>query len=132
MKRFKGWVYECEFCGKRNRSGGHMAKHEKHCTANPDRECRMCKVAAYVGDRDPSETTLAERIEALRSGGVGSLQDACNDCPACMLSAITLSGLNRYEEDGEGLPVQFNYKQAKEELFKEYNDGKAQDDYCYC
>lgn len=34
--------YECDFCGKKNYSKGAMNKHEKHCTCNPNRECRMC------------------------------------------------------------------------------------------
>lgn len=44
MKRVKKWVYYCEFCKKSGRSASHMAQHEKHCTANPDRECGMCEV----------------------------------------------------------------------------------------
>ena len=38
-------VYWCGFCKtKRGLSKYAMEKHEKHCTANPGRECRLCKL----------------------------------------------------------------------------------------
>jgi len=43
MKTVKKNVYYCDFCGKRGLSASHIAKHEKHCTVNPERECRLCK-----------------------------------------------------------------------------------------
>jgi len=35
--------YYCEHCGKGGGSAGHMRRHERTCTANPDRECEMCQ-----------------------------------------------------------------------------------------
>ena len=34
--------YNCDYCGKRGYSVGHMKTHEKRCTLNLARECRMC------------------------------------------------------------------------------------------
>jgi hypothetical protein len=42
MTKKQVWLYTCDHCGKYGRSGGHMARHEKSCTANPARICRMC------------------------------------------------------------------------------------------
>lgn len=42
MKRVLKYVYYCDHCNKRSLSGGHISTHEKHCTANPERECRIC------------------------------------------------------------------------------------------
>lgn len=36
--------YWCDFCNKSGLSASHMTKHEKHCTMNPNRECRCCKL----------------------------------------------------------------------------------------
>jgi hypothetical protein len=36
--------YWCDFCNKAGLSAGSMAKHEKHCTLNPDRSCRVCTI----------------------------------------------------------------------------------------
>ena len=35
-------VYYCDFCKKHGLSSYWIQKHEKHCTLNPNRECRMC------------------------------------------------------------------------------------------
>lgn len=45
MRRVKRWRYYCDFCKKVGGSAGHMKTHELHCTGNPDRICRMCKLA---------------------------------------------------------------------------------------
>ena len=34
--------YICDYCGKKQYASWAMKKHEKHCTMNPNRECRMC------------------------------------------------------------------------------------------
>lgn len=36
--------YWCDFCNKAGLQAGAMAKHEKHCTLNPDRSCRVCTI----------------------------------------------------------------------------------------
>ena len=42
MYKKKKWRYYCDFCKKAGGSAGAMAKHEKHCTNNPNRYCRLC------------------------------------------------------------------------------------------
>jgi len=43
MKTIKKNVYYCDYCGKHNLSASNISKHEKHCTANPERVCRLCE-----------------------------------------------------------------------------------------
>ena len=49
--------YICDFCGKKGLGAGHIKKHEKHCTMNPDRECRMCVLVS--GAQTPLKELLA-------------------------------------------------------------------------
>ena len=42
MKARQKWVYYCDFCKKKLMVRAAMERHEKHCTMNPDRVCRMC------------------------------------------------------------------------------------------
>ena len=98
-------VYYCEYCNKHSLRP--LIKHEKHCTANIDRECRMCDfeniVAApdikklikkfnsqfkvkthrfnYVSDYDEYET-VEEYPKA------NDILDSVNFCPACALTII--------------------------------------------
>ncbi len=57
MKVIKKNVYYCDFCNKRMLSAWSMAKHEKHCTANPNRECRLCK-------NNPDIKTFIEELKS--------------------------------------------------------------------
>lgn len=89
MRKKKVWRYYCEFCRKSGCSGGHIAKHERACTANPNRVCRMCKLvgatqkplaellAAFDGGQSPADTDSLRELESVAEG-----------CPACMLAAV--------------------------------------------
>jgi len=35
-------VYYCDFCKRHTLTINSMVKHEKHCTLNPNRICRVC------------------------------------------------------------------------------------------
>lgn len=98
--------YQCDFCRKKGYSAGHMAKHERHCTMNPGRDCRVCKMVGAVkrpiGDlvavlpvhsREYYEGLVEEdgviskgRAEVLLA--LPALREACSGCPACMLAAL--------------------------------------------
>ena len=42
MKTLLKKVYYCDFCKKKGMSASAMSVHEKHCTLNPNRQCRLC------------------------------------------------------------------------------------------
>ena len=129
MRREKRWRYYCEFCKKSGASGGHMSRHEKSCTLNPNRMCRMCEVA------DEAQPNMSDMIEALsvatvfekgetiedfdnfisytienEKEAVDKLCDVANGCPACMLAALRQHGTPFLFES-------FNFKEAKDEFW---------------
>ena len=74
--------YYCDFCRKGNGSPSHMRKHEKGCTARPDRQCGMCAVM------EEEQPNLSDLIPLALAGDVKALEAAAHGCPACMLAAI--------------------------------------------
>lgn len=96
-----------------------MRVHEKHCTMNPDRECRMCKMVSPGYERAdfqpaplhvliallPNRFSLVSKNHELQQAGVLTdtdgllksaipvLRKATGNCPACMLAAIRQAGI---------------------------------------
>jgi hypothetical protein len=112
--------YYCEFCGKSGGSASHMSRHEKYCTANPNRRCGMCDRA---GRNPPS---VADMVIALGDGdeaGLTLVQEMCEYCPACTLAAIRQSKLQSGpDEESDGFRVEFDFAKAKDEFWEEIND----------
>lgn len=124
MRRKRSWRYYCDFCKKSGGSASSLSVHERHCTMNPGRECRMCERPRRLRIRDVAEAIGA----ALRNsaGGLEELRSLAGDCPACMLSAIRLSGVQNDYWEGimEGLDVppcylssHFNFKEEKRRFY---------------
>lgn len=123
MKSAKRWRYYCDHCKKSGGSKYHMERHEKVCTRNPDRSCRMCR---YLID-EPTPN-LKEMINIVNKGVDdfdwidGALEKTTEDvlkklkeitkCPACRLAAIC--------QAKEGEIIQFNYKKEKEEFWRDH------------
>lgn len=102
MKRLKRWRYYCEYCKKSGSSGGHIARHEKSCTMNPDRICKFCK---HIGVEQPSMIDMLKILQIAKikededrygitftieneKEAIEKLREVANNCPACMLAAI--------------------------------------------
>lgn len=92
--------YYCDHCKKSGGSKSHMVKHERGCTANPNRWCGMCD---FTGETQPDLPLLIAFVEqraALipaddyfnKSSGANALVDElqllANGCPACTLAAM--------------------------------------------
>ena len=91
--------YTCDFCRKKKYAKGAMAKHEKHCTLNPNRECGMCKIA---GRASPTPDELAGLIamfpldkfdfsnsgQSILLGLWPTMADSLHDCPACIMAVL--------------------------------------------
>ena len=124
MIRVKRWRFYCEHCGKSSGSGGHLSRHEKRCTANPDRRCGMCGKGGIVG-----------LIEALGNGdedGLDRLREATDGCPACMLAAIRQSKLQFYDsgEDGDAsFRVEFDFRKEKSVWWAAKNEASLAREY---
>ena len=128
--------YICDYCGKRQYAAGAMRKHEKHCTMNPDRECRMCVLVsgAYADLSKMMELLPEMKTQDDNYGGVivlneDEIQEAmkkvreeCENCPACILAAIRQKGIF-VNVTG------FDYKKEVASFWGDYNDSQKPE--CY-
>lgn len=108
--------YWCDFCNKAGLSADAMAKHEAHCTMNPDRNCRVCTLinggytvgrermaelvallpdsTAYnTGDgiyfgNDNDDGNEAYKLARAVAAVLPKLREEVEDCPACILAAL--------------------------------------------
>lgn len=127
MKRYQTWRYKCDFCGKANCSGGAIAKHELHCTKNPNRACRMC---AAVGDK---QAPMADLIAAIKYGEsdelgfrstfrkIDALRSVAHNCPACILAA--LRQINEDKNDPILGDDGFNWKLESKAWIEDYRNA---------
>jgi len=128
VKRFKAWRYECEFCGKRNSSGSAMAKHEKHCTMNPNRKCRMCEHGAG-GVADLVE--LMKLVPTEKAPSLDPLRDASEHCPACMYAALKQSKTpvgTQFGPDGLERGADFDFHQECVDFWDGVNTERTERD----
>lgn len=138
MTRRQVWQYWCEHCGKHNLSAASIAQHEKHCTKNPARICRMCKASG--GEQLPIEE-LAKCIDiSLPDEGLSMLRTVSGHCPACMLAALLQCGAYRpgytlmtagYVRGMLELPEPFDFKAECKAWWDEFNNERAERDGCY-
>ena len=115
MKTIKKNVYYCEFCGKHSLSPS-LKIHENHCTANPNRSCRMCengndtkaiidKYEKYFYTRKmPARHLWQDDVIQVVCRKKFTLEDLKNEldplCPNCLLNLIRCLGLNRHYFNG--------------------------------
>lgn len=113
--------YYCDYCKKSGCNRWHIEQHEKHCTANPNRICRMCdelevnqrpiaQLTALLPDIPPGEIDW-EEIDVMMADALQKLRDAANGCPACMLAAIRQKGIAEI--------AGFDYKRESQEIWQE-------------
>ena len=96
-------LWYCGFCKKKTFMKYAMDRHERHCTANPDRICLMCEMAqicqqpmadllkilepSRYGDSSegylPDGHTYRNRLQFDKE-----LRVATEGCPACILAAL--------------------------------------------
>ena len=95
----------CDYCGKKNWSKGHMKNHELHCTKNPNRECRVCKMVegiqkpiaglmallpTPVSWKDKYGHTEYEKVTVANiNAALPALREACDDCPRLYYGGTT-------------------------------------------
>lgn len=125
-------VYYCEFCKKHGLSAGSMATHEKHCTANPDRICRLC-----------GETNIRKIIEELKTkietkkihGDIDgfsfmavvrkpALSEFEQECPICTLAILRCTGLNM-----PWFEIKYDYSKKMEEWWMNANEAEKKAEY---
>lgn len=119
----------CDFCKKSTGTKPSMVKHEKGCTLNPGRECRLCELAGHV------QQPMAQLIDVLADEGFEALQRATQDCPCCMLAALRQIPVERDavlwdEEDAKtrGRSA-WQFKEACKDWWSDYNDSQQSSRY---
>jgi len=112
----------CDFCKKSGARANAMRLHESSCTVNPNRQCRMCRLAGTV------QLPIATAIELLVSGGVKAVKLAAGgECPACILSAIRQHRASLGALDREGWPgLEYDYKVQSKAFFDQINADRAE------
>lgn len=114
MIKKRAWRYYCEYCGKSSGAGGHMSRHEKRCTANPNRRCGMCGRVGEIG-------VLVKALGRADEAGVKVLRVEARDCPACMLAAIRQSGIQQGGDEEGFFRIPFDYTREKNRYWTEHN-----------
>jgi len=142
MKTIKKNVYYCDFCKKKGLSGGAISKHEKHCTGNVNRTCRMCgnshrmnipelvkelKLRFRVlpeNERKWDEESTAQELIEWHSSKITlkEIEDYSEGCPSCTLTIIRGLNILPYEDFG------FNYKQEVASWWEMVNEQAREED----
>ena len=105
MREVTKKVYYCDFCKRHGLSRFAMEKHERHCTLNPERICRWT-LFEHATFRDPSTPHTMRRglprwlrmLVPIEERHIERLREHVGGCPACMLSVIRLSEIDRMTE----------------------------------
>lgn len=104
-------VYYCDFCKKHSLRS--LTEHEKHCTGNPNRECRLDGCMNY--DLNPIIEKFKSQYKTENNSEFGfqevikhpkmiEIRKSVNNCPNCILTILKCAGLKYcYADD-------FNYK----------------------
>ncbi len=116
MKTILKKVHYCDFCKKHGLTI-RIAKHEKYCTMNPDRECRMCKQNELSND---IKKIMKEFIPRGVSEGPIDGKKILNEtdgCPACALAVIRIGRLNIWPNQ----VMDFDYSEEVKKFWEEIN-----------
>ena len=141
MKTVKKNVYYCDYCNKRGLSASHIMKHENHCTANPDRECRLCesgidltkiidklktRFRVNIKEEEEPEGWFTEEVEWIgKEITVDEIRDLADDCPNCMLAIIRQSGLSH-----PAVNLGFKYREENAKYWQDkMNEESRQQEY---
>ena len=105
-------VWYCGHCSKRKFTRPAMEKHELSCTMNPERVCKMCKMAGL------EQRSIAELIDNLPVWDSDqkdvAVRKASGNCPACLLAAC------RQAPAGLGMK-DFNWKEESKAWIGTYS-----------
>jgi len=125
--------YYCDFCKKSGCHAPSIRKHEQRCTMNPDRECKMCKLAEndqkpmsvlvailpnpdnYLFKDEDSYLQFHTKFYEVLDMAMQTLRNVTNDCPACILAALRQARIPVPAVQG------FDYKAECKDFFDELN-----------
>lgn len=131
--------YYCDFCRKSGGSASAMSRHEKHCTLNPNRECRVCQYMTETYTGTPVSELLKILPKQLPSDvnwthdewyrfydavdeAMPKLREAAGNCPACILAALRQSGAGTSSGG-------FDFRKEMEAVWSDVNTTRAENGY---
>jgi hypothetical protein len=128
--------YYCDHCNKGSGSPSAMRRHERGCTANPQRVCGMCTKMfdEYGLHPAPQRDDLVQVMDAQ---GFKAMCEAANNCPACILAAVRTKNFAGDAETPPGVlgpedgRESWSYKQAKADWWAEWNSAQAEREHPY-
>ena len=141
MKKVKRWRYYCEFCKKSGGSGGHISRHEKSCSLNPNRICNVCGKLLEVKQApmrdllcilpDADKYFYEDECGFISCDGLSDvveiympiLRDATNNCPACIMAALRQSNIPVPMVDS------FNFTDEMASIWADINNANAENSY---
>ena len=112
--------YYCDHCNKGNGSPSAMRRHERGCTANPQRICGMCSMLAREFGLEPAPP-LPILLDTLDAEGFKAMCELANNCPACILAALRTKN---FKGDAETRPGVLGPKDGREAW--SYTQAKTQ------
>lgn len=131
MRVIKKNVYYCDFCKKKSLKS--LAIHEKHCTANPNRTCRLCEGGSikeiidkykklFIVEITPAEYGENVEVKYLKEFTLENIRNELEDnCPTCLLAIIRCVGLNRYYFDKK---FKFDYQKELADWWRRCNEDE--------
>ncbi len=131
--------YYCDFCKKAGGSGGHIRKHEDHCTMNPQRGCGVCGILKaeqkpmadllaclpdplpYVEEDEFDAVSYSAELTVAVNAALPALRDLAGSCPACILAAIRQKGIP------VPMVTSFNWTSEMDAIWAEVNRRAAEE-----
>lgn len=106
-----------------------MVRHESGCTNNPNRICKMCRMAREVhGATEGNPVLSLEELKLVfKNQGFEALCESVVDCPACILAVLRQSPPEYKSED----EYQWDFSKHSKELIELYNRKKCRDEGSY-
>ena len=117
--------YYCEFCPRGYFKKPSAERHEKGCTANPNRVCGLCEYAVPPLKQEPMDKLVACLSWDKDDYGMDDLRKLSEGCPGCILAAIRQSGmLKQAKDEGEFVDFKFDFKKELEAWWSTANESR--------
>ena len=120
MRVVKKTVCYCDFCKKHSLNS--LVEHEKHCTLNPNRHCRLCKTERNYSALVETIKPLKDEIETFWSIKGEDLMDLADGCPICALTILRLFKKKHKGEYENINVIGFNYKEEVQKWWDAENE----------
>jgi hypothetical protein len=139
MRTKKVSRYWCDYCNKAGLSKSAMERHEKHCTLNPERSCRVCnlvqggshglpmsELVALLPDSKPYHTAAPfddkehQELHAALEVALPALREAVSGCPACIMAALRQANIP------VPMAESFDFNKEMKSIFDDLNEERFQ------